>query len=531
MRACALVACALLAGACSSPAPKVGAARPAPRPAAFTEPVDLEGLAAAGEWSAVLLALRGREDNDAHRRLAEQAADSATFAELEALWPSLQGTFPGATVAFRLGLVYEHSGRHDDAVRHYAAVVSGPWQAEAEARRTELEARRVFTKGRVAVLLPLSGPHRAIGEELKAAIEIYGERGRGVELVFLDTAGDRARAAARVDEAAHSGAAAILGPVGDAESRAAARRAVELGIPIAVLSPGATSPGPGVFRLVHSPEWEARAAAKVARLLGFKTAAVLAPRDEHGEAAARSFAQVARGLGVRVVASGFYDPTATELEPDLKSFFGLDPKTNERLRQHLRRHGKDGWKSFSPDIDYELLFVPDHYRRASLVASYLPYFSIEPRTRDLMNSYALRRKHGGRLPSVVQLLGTSSWHHPALVPAGGNAIEGALLIDVFLGNGDGEDYAFDTAAQFAEAYERRTGRPPSALAAQARDAAALVAEAVASAPDRATVLSRLARARIAEGACGPARVGPSREVERDPLVLRVEAGEFVLGDF
>jgi len=447
------------------------------------------------------------------------------------VWPTLRGAFPADVAAFRLGLVLEHVGRIDEALRYYAEVGAGPHAAEASERHQALQAQRAFEKGRLAVLLPLSGPHRAIGEELKIAIEVFADGAQGIELSFFDTAGDRERAAARVEEAARAGAAAILGPVGDVESRAAAARAVELGIPIAVLSPGATVPAAGVYRLVHSAEWEARAAAKVAKLLGFKTAAVLAPRDEHGAAATRAFARVARGLGMRIVATGSYDPTASDLEPDLKAFFGLDPKTNERLRLHMRRHGKDGWKSFSPDIDYELLFVPDHYRRASLVASYLPYFNIEPRTRELMNAYALRRKHGGRLPSVVQLMGTSAWHHPALIPAGGSAIEGALLIDVFLGTGDAEDYAFDAAAQFADAFERRSGRPPSALAAQTRDAAALVAGVVATATDRRAVREGLARAHIAEGACGPARVGPSREVEREPLVLRIDNGEFVLGDF
>src|SRR5207244_10491661 len=103
------------------------------------------------------------------------------------------------------------------------------------------------------------------------------------------------------------------------------------------------------------------------------------------------------------------DPTATDLEPDVKAFLGLDPLTNERLRRHLARHPKDGWKTFSPDVDFDLLFVPDEAERAALVASFLVYYNVELRTSDDVDSLALRRKHGGRLPSFVQLLGGAGW--------------------------------------------------------------------------------------------------------------------------
>jgi hypothetical protein len=61
----------------------------------------------------------------------------------------------------------------------------------------------------------------------------------------------------------------------------------------------------------------------------------------------------------------------------------------------------------------------------------------------------------------------------------------------------------------------------------------LVASAVAegSKAGRAGVAAALERARISAGACGPARVGPGREVDRQPIVLRVEGGDFVVHDW
>ncbi|MBT8496138.1 MAG: penicillin-binding protein activator [Deltaproteobacteria bacterium] len=367
--------------------------------------VELARAREAGDWTAALLALRVLGPKQGRAAEAETIVDGASYQQLEAAMAKMpEPGFPRSRVALRLGLLAQHIGRSEAAIR-YLKMVRGSLADRAKAPLARASAELPATNV-VAVLLPLSGRYAAVGRELRVAIEIAAA-GEDRPLVFLDTAGDAERAAAMVDEAVGKhGAAAILGPVGDRESRAAAARAAELGVVIGLLGPGTDGPSAGVFGLVSSPEWEARAAAKTARLLGYKTAAILAPRDEHGRAAALHFARVAKGLGIRVVADGRYDPTATDLETDLKKFFGLDPKTNARLRRHLRRRGKKGWKSFSPDVAYEMLFIPDEYKRAALVASYLPYFNIEVRKRDLMNTYGLRRKHGGRLPSVVQLLGT-----------------------------------------------------------------------------------------------------------------------------
>src|SRR5690606_14574570 len=113
----------------------------------------------------------------------------------------------------------------------------------------------------------------------------------------------------------------ILGPVGERESVAAARRAAELGIPIGLLAPAdGADPDAGVFRLASSPADEARGAARLAAAESFPTVAVLAPRDDVGAEMADAFAAEAKALGLHVARVGDYDPTGTDLEPDIKEF-------------------------------------------------------------------------------------------------------------------------------------------------------------------------------------------------------------------
>jgi ABC-type branched-subunit amino acid transport system substrate-binding protein len=379
-------------------------------------------------------------------------------------------------------------------------------------------------RGRIAVLLPLSGRFAAIGAGLRAAIELAPVD--GIDWRFVDTAGAEATAAAAVDRAADDGAVAILGPVGRLESAAATARAIARRIPIALLGPDdGADPAAGVFRVVTSPADEARAAARLAAEQSFPTVAVLAPRDEIGAAMAAAFADAARAAGLTVAAEGSYDPLAKNLEPEVKAFLGLVPASNPRLRAHLARHGRAGWQTFSPDVAFSLLYIPDQHQRAALIASYLPYLGVELRTRELVDPLLLRRKHRGRIPQVVQLLGSSGWNHPGLVPRGGAAVDGALIVDVHAGE-------LDPGSDLAARYQARTGHALTAAAAQAHDAALLVAAAAQAAGrgPRAAMRAGLARARLGPdvGHCGPALMGADGEVERAPVILEVDGAEIVL---
>nr|MBA3396496.1 penicillin-binding protein activator [Deltaproteobacteria bacterium] len=378
----------------------------------------------------------------------------------------------------------------------------------------------------VAVLLPLTGRFSAIGSEFKVAIQLAPSE--GATWLFLDTRGEVDGAIAAVETAFAKGATAILGPVGEREAVAAARAATLRGIPIALLAPAdGADAAAGVFRLVDSPADEGRAVAQLAADDQFPTVGVFAPRDDVGQDAAEAFVAEARRLGLAVTGQGTYDPTGGNLEPEVKAFLNLVPAQNPRLAQHLRRHGKKGWTTFSPDLPYSLLYIPDRYDRAALVAAYLPYFGVELRTQEFADPIRLARKHGGNIPQVVQLVGGAGWHHPSLPVRGGAALQGALIVDVFAAELGG-----DVGAQFLQAFQQRTSRAPSTAAAQVHDAAAVIArarrEAAASIDVREAVRATLARAKLDDGACGPAAIGADGELVREFSVLEVSGDHLII---
>ena len=252
-----------------------------------------------------------------------------------------------------------------------------------------------------------------------------------------------------------------------------------------------------------------------------------APRDDVGQESAAAFVAEAERLGLAVTGQGTYDPTGGNLEPDVKTFLNLVPATNPRLAEHLARHGKKGWATFSPDVAYSMLYIPDRYDRAAIVVAFLPYFGVELRTTEFPDLARLQRKHGGHTPQVVQLVGGAGWHHSTLPIRGGEAVQGALIVDAFPGELGG-----DLGIVFISAFQSRTNRTPSAAAAQTHDAATLIAnarKAAATSPDiRAALRNALMHARLDDGACGPASMGPDGELVRESAVLEVQGDQLVV---
>lgn len=528
MRQLALV---LLLVACRPPPPKASWIEVEPGQTHHTDDRPRPGTGAA-DPSFVPPATGGRRLTlSGDRTTILAAVDAASEADLSATAVALPaGRAPIGAVATRLAALALHRGDTAAATHWLEVARAAPDREDLAAVLDGIGAQLATSapvdKNLIAVLLPLTGRFASIGAELKLAIELAPTS--GARRIFLDTQGDPAGAVAAVDRALAQGAVAVLGPVGVREADAAARRAAERGLPIALLAPGdGADAEAGVFRVVGSPEAEARAAAAMAVTLGTPTAGVLAPRDDVGIAASEAFTVAAEAAGIQVTAKGLYDPTATDLEPDMKDFLGLDPAINGRLAAHLRKFGKKGWQTFSPDVPFALLYIPDRHDRAAIVASFLPYLGVEVRTADFLDPDYLRRKHGGRIPQVVQLLGSSGWNHPGLATRGGTAIEGSFFVEPcpgVLGDAPG--------AELVATFAARTGRDPSTAAQEAHDAWRLVAAArtaanVRAGDARAAFVASLLQTKLEDGACTPASVGIDGQLVREPALLGVEAGEIV----
>ncbi len=413
---------------------------------------------------------------------------------------------PAAALALRAARIAHHRGDDGEARALIARAANAEDEPSVHAPLSELAkavAAPATSTSTIAVLLPLSGRFASIGRELKAAIvAAQASAAPGTNWWFVDTKGEADGAVAAVEQAYAKGAIGIVGPVGQREALAAARAAALRGVPIMLLAPSdGADAAAGVFRMVDSPADEGRAAARVAQVEGYPAVGVFAPRDDIGAEAADAFVEEARALGMTIAARGTYDPTG-EVEADVKTFLGLVPAHNPRFAAHLAKVGaKKAFTTFSPDVPYSLLYIPDRYDRAAIVAAFLPYFGVELRTSEFPDPERLKRKHGGNLPQVVQLVGSSGWNHPSLPIRGGTAVQGAVVVDTCTARDQAHDAALIVAAARKEA-------------------------ANASDP-RAALRERIARARLDDGACGPAAMDVDGELHREANVLEVAGDQLI----
>jgi len=144
-------------------------------------------------------------------------------------------------------------------------------------------------------------------------------------------------------------------------------------------------------------------------------------------------------------------------------------------------------------LPFDALFIPDDYRKVSLIAPYLAF-------HDLRG---------------VVLLGTNAWNSPHLVESAGEYLRDAVFVDGFFAE-SGTPPVPDLVAEFRMTLQRE----PGLLEALAYDSLSLFAEAFerAQPKTRSGVRDALARTEGYPGLSGPTRFDAEGRA-RKPLYL------------
>ncbi len=322
----------------------------------------------------------------------------------------------------------------------------------------------------IGVAVPLSGEYAPLGKQaLEAAKLAAGES--GARVVARDTEGTPEGAAEAVRElAADDSVVAVLGPIGRRESRPAAQIAQRAGLPMMTLasSDSVNRVGGWVFRLRQTPAEQAEALVEAVRKhLSDKTrAAVLFPESNYGREAALAFAKRFRELDGSITAVASYEEDTTDFRKPLDVLVGKRVLLDPRARIGKKRADRDGYYPVrsKPEIDFDLLFVPDFHVRVAKLLRFFPDAGIQT--------------GAGGDGTAVQMLGLSGWQGSSMKLTGAHAA-GVLYSDVFVGEGDG-----GRAEDFARMFEGETGRRPVDLDAQVFDAAWLMGQILQKAVDK-----------------------------------------------
>ncbi|MEX1305906.1 MAG: penicillin-binding protein activator [Rhodovibrionaceae bacterium] len=273
-------------------------------------------------------------------------------------------------------------------------------------------------KARVAFLVPLSGQHAEIGQQLlnAAQLALFDLADDDFAMIVEDTAGTPQGARAAAQRAFEQGAQLIVGPLFASSVSAITQEAKFQQINVLAFSNDPSVSAPGIWTLGLSPETQVERIVNYASRQGLRSFAVMAPRDAFGDVIVRSLQEAARVNGAQVVNVVTYTPGSNSYESQVQSLAGGS---------------------------FDAVMIPAGGTDLLTMAPLFPFYDIDP--------------------AQVQYLGTAQWNDPSL------GTEPAL---------QGGWFAAPPPASwenFRQRYQQAYGGQPARVASLAYDSMAMAA--------------------------------------------------------
>ena len=356
--------------------------------------------------------------------------------------------------------------------------------------------------GRVAILLPLSGPNGERAAGLLKAAQLALEAPGGPALDIKDTGGTPDGAAAAAQQAAAARDGLILGPLSAGETAAAAGPARAAGIPVLAFTSDPAQARPGVWTLGLTPVQQVRRLVIAAQRQGRTRFAALLPDDEFGHAMANALNEAAGPLGLQPPKVSIYTGGMAGMNPavrDLADYADRRGPLDEQIRAARARGDAEGNQEAAelarrsvPPPPFDALLLADTGEKLAELGTLLPYYDI-------------------RSPSEVRILGPALWAAPQARRGAGALLEGAWYA------------APDPSARggFEQRYSQKYGTPPPPLSDLAYDAAS-IARVVAQ--QGGGVAGSLTRPQGFLGADGVFALQPDGHVRRGLAVFEIQHG-------
>jgi len=309
---------------------------------------------------------------------------------------------------------------------------------------------------RVAILLPLSGPHAALGNAMLhgAEMALFDLAEENFSLLPFDTSGTPTGARRAAKQALSEGVELILGPLYSASVAAVAPQARKKGVPVVAFSTDRSVAGNGVFLMGFLPRDGIERVVAFARSRGLLRFAALVPDTPYGRRATQALREAVARHGGKVVEVASFSPGSPDVSTVVRHFADYDRRHDnlEKQRQVLEERddevSRQALKRLEKldtlgELPFDAVLLPAGGDRLRTVAPLLPFFDID-------------------MPKV-RLLGTTQWDDSTL------GTEPALAGGWFAAS------PLHVRADFLKKFKETYDRYPPRLATLAYDAAALAA--------------------------------------------------------
>jgi branched-chain amino acid transport system substrate-binding protein len=340
----------------------------------------------------------------------------------------------------------------------------------------------------VGAFFSLSGEDTAFGVDSREGIELAieeinkagGVKGKPIRVIYEDDKSKPEEATNKVLQLIdRDGVIAVLGEVASSRSRAGGIVANKKKIPM--ITPSSTNPDvtkdrPYVFRVCFTDDVQGKMGAQfVAGTLAKKKVALFFASDDlYSSGLAKEFRDEAKKLGLEIVME--------------KSFLKKETNFTTYINEI---------KAANPDI----IYTPVYY--------------------NAMAQIARQAKATGVAGSMF--VGGDGWDANELLRDAGEEMEGAYFTNHYA-----PDVPWPLSQEFVKKYQERYKRTPAAMAAQAYDAARLLADAIgrakADTPDG--IRDALAETKGFQGATGTISMDENRNAQKPVVIVQIKDKKF-----
>lgn len=347
---------------------------------------------------------------------------------------------------------------------------------------------------KVAILLPLSGPHAALGQSMlnAAQVALFDIGYDNFQLVPHDTGASAQGGAQAAQAAINGGASLILGPVFADSVKAAKAVAARSNVNIVAFSTDWTLADNRTFLMGFLPFGQVERIIGFAGSKGLKQLGVFSPNDAYGQATLQGYQNAAYRNGIKTITQKTFAPSSKTLNDEIKIFAQYEKRAVMNA---------SGQVQVQP-APFNAVFIPAG--------------------GDTIRSVSNTMSQFGLPPSSVKRLGTGLWDDTAL--AANKDLEGAWFAAP----------SPNLRRDFERRYQDLYSAAPPRLATLAYDATALAAvlaqTGLQSTGTPAFDAGSITNPNGFAGIDGIFRFGRNGLVERGLAILEFRSGRMVVID-
>ncbi len=241
--------------------------------------------------------------------------------------------------------------------------------------------------GRVAILLPLSGPHADQGQPMLQAAQLALDAPGAPALIVKDTGGTPQGAAAAAQAALAEGAGLILGPLTSGETAAVAPVARPTNVAVLAFTNDPAQIQPGVWPLGITPGEQVRRLVTAVQAEGKTRIAAMLPDNAFGRVMADALTQAATVRNLPPPEIRQYQPGMASINQTaraLSDFANRRGPIDAQIRAARaegtaegRRKAQDLAREPIPPPPFDALLLGDTGDSLAEIAALLPYYDID----------------------------------------------------------------------------------------------------------------------------------------------------------